>query len=82
MGKKRRKKFQRAVDAQEQLDQIEEAQRRCRQGKSVKEIDATEGSKRRDKKIDSIEKSKRRDKNARKRIRRPDDLAEEFDMDG
>jgi hypothetical protein len=69
MGKKRRKKFRKVIDAQEQLDQIEEAQRRYRQGRA-------------DKKIDSIEKSKQRDKNARKRIRSPEDLAEEFDTEG
>jgi hypothetical protein len=48
-------------DALKQLDEIEEAQKKVRQGKS-KQI------------IDSIEKSRQRAKNRLKEIRNPDDL--------
>lgn len=65
---KKRKKFRRAIDAQEQFDQIEKEQRRYWKGDS-------------DKQIDSIQKTNRRDKNACKRLRRPEDLPEEYDLD-
>ena len=68
MGRKRRGRFRRAVDAQEQFDQIEKEQRRSRQDPSSK-------------KIDSIEKSRRRAENARKRIRRRKELDQEYGLE-
>ena len=68
MGRKRGSRFRKAIDAQEQFEQIDQRQRKSRQGKT--------GTK-----IDSIEKSAQREANSRKRIRGRQDLPREFDMD-
>jgi hypothetical protein len=56
-------RFREGDDAQQQLEEIEEAQRRARQGK-IRKV------------IDSIEKSRQRLKNRFKGVRRPEDLEE------
>jgi hypothetical protein len=67
MGRKRGSRFRKAVDAQEQFEQIERAQRKSREAKRPDQIR-------------SISKSRKREENLHKRVRRAADLSEEFDV--
>ncbi len=66
MGRKRGSRFRKAVDAQDQLKSIEEAQRQRR-------------SKRKGPLIERIDKSKQRLDNALKGIKTPEERQDEFD---
>ena len=66
MGRKRGSRFRKVIDAQEQLEQIEKAQRDARQGKIAKKIERTD-------------KSKQRLANSLRRIRTESDAPEEFE---
>lgn len=69
MGRKRGSRFRKAIDAQEQLEGIEKAQRKAR-GEARK--------KRPDRIIERIDKSQKRFDNACKRIRTFEDAPHEF----
>ena len=64
--KGKRSRFKKAIDAQEQLDQIQQAQKAARQRKLRL-------------RIDSIEKSEHRLRNCLKQIRKADDAFTEFE---
>jgi hypothetical protein len=71
MARRRRRRgtrFRKAIDAQEQFQQIEARQRASRKQKTGTQIDF-------------IEKSKQRERNAFERIRRPEDVPWEFDLE-
>jgi hypothetical protein len=68
MGRKRGSRFRKAIDAQEQYEQIEARQRKLRE-------------RRRGEALKSTAESKQRDANARNRLRNLADIPSEYDLE-